>query len=120
MNETEPNYITELRNHIDDKIENTEPRYFKEFKKDIKKHIDGSINELAVMIKDTVATKDDIQEIWANMVTKDDLKNFATKEDVKEILSHIGRYEIRAQNIEDIILQDHKPRIKDIEKEVFA
>jgi hypothetical protein len=47
-------------------------------------------------------------------------QNMATKDDVKEILSHIGRYEVRAQNIEETLLQDHKPRIANLEKEVFA
>jgi hypothetical protein len=86
-------------------------------------------------IKDDIknmATKDDIK----NMATKDDIKNMATKDDIEEIknemltkeeykegqkliLAHIGRYEIRAQNIEEILLQDHKPRIADLENEVF-
>jgi archaellum component FlaC len=42
------------------------------------------------------------------------------KEDIGEIEKHIGRYEIRSQNIEQILLQDHKPRIIELERKVFA
>lgn len=42
------------------------------------------------------------------------------KVSIEKIEGHIGRYEIRAQNIEQILLQDFGPRIKDIEKTVFA
>jgi SMC interacting uncharacterized protein involved in chromosome segregation len=34
---------------------------------------------------------------------------------MEKIQAHIGRYEIRAQNIELILLEDHKPRIKNLE-----
>jgi len=43
-----------------------------------------------------------------------------TKESVSKIEGHIGRYEVRAQNIEAILLEDHKPRIKELERIVFA
>ncbi len=101
----------------------TEPLYFKEFKKHIDVKIETSFNELAIIIKDTLVTKDDIKD----MVTKEDLeyeineikREMATKDDIKGIHEHIGRYEVRAQNVEQILLQDHKPRIADLEKEVF-
>ena len=47
-------------------------------------------------------------------------QNMATKADVEKILKHIGRCEIRAQNNEEILLRDHRPRIKDLESEVFG
>lgn len=37
-----------------------------------------------------------------------------------KINGHIGRYEIRAQNIEKILLKDHKPRIAELEKLAFV
>ena len=41
------------------------------------------------------------------------------KDSIGKIEGHIGRYEVRAQNIEQILLQDHKPRITELEKRVF-
>ncbi len=50
-----------------------------------------------------------------------DIKNtMATKEEVKDILSHIGRYEVRTQNIEETLKSDHEPRIKNLEKSLLA
>lgn len=114
------------------------PSYIKELKEDLILHFDAKIEQvvsrevgsLAAMtakefrridarfeaIESTMATKEDIKD----MATKEDIRDMATKSDMKEILAHIGRYEIRAQNTEDIMLQDHKPRIADLEKEVFA
>lgn len=139
IEETTPKYITELKTELFKYIDNTEPKYFKEFRRSIdikfdhadksmRKFVEKSVNELALMIKDTVATKYDLEEIRKEMVTKEDLNHelslvkneMATKEDTNKILKHIGAYEIRAKNIEDILLHDHKPRIKDLEKEVFA
>jgi len=42
------------------------------------------------------------------------------KESIGKIEGHIGRYEVRAQNIEAILLEDHKPRIKELEEVFFA
>ncbi len=67
-------------------------------------------------IKENMVTKEDI----ADMVTKYDISDMATKNDIKPILNLIGSYEIRSKNTEDIVLHDHKPRIIDLEKEVFA
>lgn len=124
MNETQQQYFKEFRND------------FKEFKEHIDRRFDhldnkieSEINGLAIMIKDTVATKYELEELRSQMATKDDIKDMATKEDIKymatkhdvrEILSHIGRYEIRAQNHEETLHHDHKPRIVDLEKKVFA
>jgi len=142
-------------------MKETEPLYFKEFRTHFDKKIESSINELAIMIKDNFATKDDISNFatkddlanfatkddisnfatkddlanfatkddlanfatkddLANFATKDDLANFATKDDVKEILAHIGRYEVRAQNVEQILTHDHKPRIVALEKAILT
>lgn len=133
MNEIEPQYFREFRSD------------FRVFKEDIDKKIDSSINELAIIIYETVAlkedlkdmaTKDDIKDIWDNMATKQDVKeiwdNMATKDDIKEIKEEmatkldidkvhkvIGSYEVRSRNIENILLEDHKPRIIDLEKTIY-
>ncbi len=139
MNETEPKYFIEFRRefgefkrHIDDKFEETN------------KNIDISIDELAISIEhqfeeqeenlkeymhENFATKLDLERF----ATKLDLERFATKLDLYEVETklgnrldniddklekiegHIGRYEIRAQNLEQILLKDHKPRIEALE-----
>ncbi len=71
-------------------------------------------------IWNTMATKDEIALVWDNMATKEDIKTLATKKDFEKVYALIGKYETRASNIEDILLEDHKPRIVDLEKEVFA
>ncbi|MDO8430561.1 MAG: hypothetical protein Q7S72_01055 [Candidatus Taylorbacteria bacterium] len=133
-NETTPKYILDLKSDIISHLD-------KGFEI-VHKRITGEINELGLMIYKTVvlkedlkdlATKDDIKEIWDNMATKDDIKliwdNMATKEDIKnlatkadtdKILTLIGSYEVRSKNIEEILLEDHKPRIVDLEKVVYS
>ena len=37
-----------------------------------------------------------------------------------KIEAHIGRYEVRSTNLEQIMLNDHKSRIVELEKVVFA
>lgn len=143
MDETVPKYIKELKKditedikgHIDTQI----PRYFKEFEVHFDKKIEKEIDSLAAMtamefvridrrlddMQDKMATKEDIKDMVTkdyivDMATKHDIRDMATKTDVKEILSLVGKYEVCALNVEDIQLHDHKPRIKDLEKEVFA
>ena len=86
------------------------------------------------IIKETMATKEDIKDMVVKsdiedmvrksdieyMVTKEDIKDMATKQDIKPILTLIGSYEVRAKNVEDILLQDHKPKISELQKAVFA
>lgn len=102
-------------------MQENEPQYFKEFKNCIESSIDDiktSINDLAVSIKDTVATKSDISDLEYELSL---IRNeMATKQEVHEMLVHIGRYEVRSQNTEDTLHNDHKPRIIDLEKKVFA
>ena len=133
--EKTPQYITELKTdlikHFDSKIESEINSLAQTIyrtvalKEDIKDMVrKDDIKNMAT--KDDIknmATKQDLEAIRNDMATKDDIKeiwdNMATKSDVKEILSHIGRYEVRARNIEEILLEDHKPRIIDLEKEVY-
>lgn len=60
----------------------------------------------------------DITEIKARIESMEE--NMVTKSDIKPILTLIGSYEIRAKNTEDTLMQDHRPRIISLEKEVFA
>ena len=59
--------------------------------------IDKSINKMS---DDISNLHYDMEELGINM---------------EKIEAHIGRYEIRAQNIELILVEDHKPRIKSLE-----
>ena len=133
MNETEPNYITQLKDSIinlDRKLDSG----FKLIKDDIVE-IKNDIEILAIntakntkdidWIRDNIVVKSDMDNIVtkdyiSDMVTVHDISDMATKSDIKPILNLIGSYEIRAKNTEDIVLHDHKPRIIDLEKEVFA
>jgi len=45
---------------------------------------------------------------------------YEIKGTIVKIERYIGRYEVRAQNIENILLEEHKPRIITLEKEVFG
>ena len=47
-----------------------------------------TLNKLALMIERTVAKKEDIEHIENNMVTKEEAKLFATKEDLKEAIEN--------------------------------
>lgn len=112
MNETTPNYIIELRDHLDKKIEkevgdlaNITAKSFADIEK-------------RMATKEDTATKSDVGDLEYELsVVRNEM---ATKEEVREILSHIGRYEVRAQNTEAVVHEDHKPRIVGLEKTVFA
>jgi hypothetical protein len=92
------------------------PHYITELKTDLINHIDSSINTLVFTINKTVALKEDL----LNFATKEDIKNMATKTDLKEVMSLIGTYEVRARKIEEILIEDYKPRIVDLEKVVYS
>ncbi|MEI6058045.1 MAG: hypothetical protein WCQ60_03700, partial [bacterium] len=68
-------------------------------------------------------TKDDIKEIWASMATRDDIKKIwacmATKDDIVRLEGQIGRLDCKFDTLETVILDDHRPRIKKLEKLVF-
>lgn len=107
-----PHYIITLKNEL-----------IEHFDAKIEKEVTAKIGSLAAMtageFKKVYKKFDEIEE---KMVTKEDLREheIATKKDFEKIHSLIGKYEIRAENIENILLQDHKPRLSDLEKEVFA
>jgi archaellum component FlaC len=105
MAEIEPQYFKEFRVHIDKKFEN--------FEKHIDKKIDDKIDNLAVSIQKQ------FRELDFNF---DGIQNeiAGVKENMGKIEAHIGRYEVRAQNIEEILLEDYKPRLNALEKVVFV
>jgi len=133
IKEQTPTYIIELKDdlvkHIDTSLSDFMATIYKTvaLKEDV-----VSIREDIVSIREDVksmatkediknmAMKDDIALIWDNMATKEDIKTLATKHDFDRLYNLVGRYETRAQNIEEILLEDHKPRIVDLEREVFA
>ncbi len=79
----------------------TEPKYFTEFRE----YIDKKFSEV----------KTDIYISETRL--GDRIDKLSTE--VGKIEKLVGKYEVRAQNIEDILLKDHKPRIAELEKTVF-
>ncbi len=101
----------------------------KGLKNELINNTNDSVNELAIMINNNFATKQDLERFATN--TKEDFRildsridnienNMATKKDIKEICSLIGSYEVRARKIEEILTEDHGPRIVDLEKTVYS
>ena len=81
--------------------------------------LDGIDNRLDGI--DSKLVKHDIEfEGINNRLDRIESDNRDNKESIGKIEGHIGRYEVRAQNIEAILIEDHKPRIKDLENVVFA
>ena len=84
-------------------------------------NIDTKINDLGITMANAfsqMATKTDLDELRKEL--KAEIATKADKSDIQMVLAHIGRYEIRAQNTHEIVVQDHKPRIIELEKEVFT
>ena len=114
MIETEPLYFKEFRKHIDQKFIEAD------------KNMKSSIEELAISTARGFSEMDRrFDKIHEDFATKSDLYETETRlgrkidkldERVEKIEGHIGRYEIRAQNIEEIML----PRIKNLEKAFLA
>lgn len=87
--------------------------------------IQEDINE----IKETMATKEEVEGIRQTMATREDLgivglevdlikSVMTTKDELREVDAHIGRMERRFQKVEEIVLQDHRPRIHALENAV--
>ena len=107
-----------------------EPQYFKEFRKHFDKKIDDAVERLAISTKkqfdfmdEKMATKNDINEILITMATKDDIKQIrstmATKDDIARLEGKIDGLENKFDRLEGIVLDDHRPRIKKLEKLVL-
>ena len=117
----------------------TEPQYFTEFRQYITRRFDESDEKTEKLVEGlAVSTANQFLEIQKEMRgefemidnkfnvieyeiigMKQEIKGLATKEDFNEIKSLIGSYEIRSRKIEELLLDDHKPRIKELEKVVF-
>lgn len=128
MNETEPFYIKELKEQIgriDHKIDEVLVSTAEEFRR-IDKRFDqvderfDKIDRRFELVDEKFSKIDNEFEGVNNRLDRLESSNAEIKEDISKIEGHIGRYEVRAQNIEAILLEDHKPRIIALEKEVFA
>ena len=108
MPEQEPQYFKEFREHIDKRFDSVESKIEKE------------VGDLAAMTKREFDRVDERFDNLERRVGHLELDVSELKDSVVKIEGHIGRYEIRSQNVEQILLQDHKPRIIDLEKAVFA
>ena len=134
MNETEPKYFTEFRNHIDRRFDTVETNIIKQTEKIVESLAISTANEFREIYKrfneidnrfdgidnrfKGIDKRFDVIE-YEIIGIKQEIKGLATKEDFNEIKSLIGSYEIRSRKIEEILLDDHKPRIKELEKVVF-
>lgn len=125
MNETEPKYFIEFRKHIDNKFETIDKR-FDDMDKKIDMKIDKTVGDLAISIKlqfeeqeqnlkeymhENFASKLDLYETEVRIRDKFEILD----ERLEKIEGHIGRFEIRSQNLEQIVLKDYKPRIEALE-----
>ena len=137
MLEVEPKYFRKFEERIIKKIDTSINELAVMIKDNFatKTDLQDGLNS----IKDEMVTKKDFEYeiglIRNEMATKKDLEyevgsirfeinlirnEMATKNDVDKILKHIGRYEVRAQNTEEMLIEDHKPRINALERSVFA
>lgn len=120
MYEQEPKYFTEFRKHIDGKFAETNKNIdslavstAKEFHNIYDKfdRIDEKFEEQKEFMFENFATKDDLYAVETRLGGRID----GIDEKLEKIEGHIGRYEIRAQNIEQILLKDLKPRVDKLE-----
>ncbi len=119
-------------------IEEKTPKYIIELRKDLtndlKKIIEKEVGSLAastarefalVHEKLNIHDKrfDEIDKKLLGMEFEFDTINnqlYTIDDKIGKIEGHIGRYEVRAQNIEHILEQDHKVSIHELEKVVFG
>lgn len=126
-NEIEPAYFKKFRKHIDKKIQTTIEKEIDKLALVTDKNF-ARVGKDIAMIRETMVAKDDLQReinaVRSEMATEKELAvvihRMATKDDLKPIFELIGKYEIRAQNVENILLHEHKPRLAELEKVVFA
>jgi hypothetical protein len=66
MNEQEPKYITNLENrlkeYMDDKFENHEPKYFIKFKEELNERLDGHAEQIASVSEEISGIKKTLKE----------------------------------------------------------
>ncbi len=122
MPETEPLYFKEFRIHIDKKFGEVDKKF-----EGVDRKFEGVNNKIDDKIAGVNGNIDSLAASTVNQFNEMDLRFDrldneigGIKESMEKIEAHIGRYEIRAQNIEEILLKDYKPRLKALEKTVFA
>ncbi len=116
MNETEPLYFKEFRVHIDKRFDQVEVKIDKEVEclaRSTANYFNEIEKDIHVMKEEIKEVKEELREIDEKLATK------AEKSDIDKVLKHIGSYEIRARNVEETLHEDHKPRIIDLEHEVY-
>ena len=108
MPEKEPGYFKDFREHMDQRFDVVDQKFVSMDKK-----FEGIIEGLAI------STANGFRDMEFRF---DGIENdiFGIKESMEKIEAHIGRYEIRAQNIEGILSEDVKPRISELEKAFLA
>ncbi len=125
MNEKEPIYVKKIIDHIDRKIDETNLSIkeletmmidgFSQVHKRLDNH-DEKFEQIDARFEQIDARFEQTDDRFDRI----DSAIYDIKADIRKIEGHIGRYEIRAQNIEQILLQDHKPRIAELERIAFA
>ena len=112
IEEKTPQYIIDLKNelinHFDDKIE-----------KEVGELAASTAKEFAFIYQ----RFDRVDKKLLGMEFEFDTINnqlYNIDEKIGKIEKHIGRYEIRAQNIEHILEKDQKVSIRELEKVVFG
>lgn len=116
MPEKEPQYFKKFRMYVEKRFD----QVTKDTKEIVERAVDNAVGELAALTskhfdrvdKQIGEIKTEISEI------KDTVSGMATKEDLKPIHELIGKYEVRAQKVDQILLDDHEPRIARLEKEI--
>lgn len=132
MNEKEPIYVKKIIDHIDRKIDETNFSIkeletmmidgFSQVHKRLDNHdekfeqIDAKFEQIDARFEQIDARFEQTDDRFDRI----DSAIYDIKADIRKIEGHIGRYKIRAQNIEQILLQDHKPRIAELERIAFA
>lgn len=142
MDTTEPKYFTEFRKYIEKRFDLVDNRFdsvdnrFDSIDQRLN-DVDENIDSLAISTKNQFdefggefsGFKTEFIKFKTEMNNRFEMVDYeisiikntmATKEEVKDILSYIGRYEIRTQNIEETLKADHEPRIKNLEKSLLA
>lgn len=113
MPEKEPQYFKKFRMYVEKRFD----QVTKDTKEIVDHAVDQAVGELAAVTskhfarldKEVGEIKTDICEIKSTMATKDDIRS------IHEL---IGKYEVRGQKVDRILLEDHEPRIARLEKEI--
>ncbi|MDQ5893293.1 MAG: hypothetical protein QG640_305 [Patescibacteria group bacterium] len=86
-------------------IQEKTPHYIVTLKSDLIKHFDTKIekevgNLAAMTAREFIRVNQRFEDIEEKMATKDSVSDMASGADIKGILAHIGKYEVRTHNLE--------------------